>query len=236
MHDTIVPIDYLGIAAEIADRIVSQDLRTGMKLPTQKALADTYGVNRNTIRRAIDLLEKRGLLAGRQGSGTYVQGKLVDYQVKSRTKYNENVRALDQGSTIELLELENRRAPPHLAKALTLSRGARIFDLYILRSTGREPLCVARHHFSADRFPDIPTAFPLSDGISDLMRRLGTPDFLRSDTSISARLPTRAEAQLLQIAYDSPVVVLEGRNVDPTGFPIEISKSVWPASRIRVRV
>ena len=164
------------------------------------------------------------------------EGKLISYQVKSRTKYNENVKALDKDSSIELLELQNRRAPPELTKALGMSRGSRIFDLYILRSTGREPLCIARHYFPAERFPDIPQIFPISDGISDLMRRLGTPDFLRSDTSISARLPTRQEAQLLQIAFDSPVVVLEGRNIDPTGLPIEISMSVWPASRIRVRV
>ena len=228
--------EHIRIADEIGRLIASDDLRTGMKLPTQNALAETYGVNRNTVRRAIDLLEKRGQVAGRQGSGTYVQGKLISYQVKSRTKYNDNVKALDKGSSIELLELQNRRAPPELAKALGLSSGGRIFDLYILRSTGKEPLCVARHHFSADRFPDIPEVFPLSHGISDLMRRLGTPDFLRSDTAISARLPTRLEARLLHIAFDSPVVVLEGRNIDPTGFPIEISMSVWPASRIRVQV
>lgn len=228
--------EHVRIADEIGRRIAAEDLRTGMKLPTQIALAQTYGVNRNTVRRAIDLLEKRGQVAGRQGSGTYVQGKLISYQVKSRTKYNENVKALDKDSSIELLELQNRRAPPELTKALGMSRGSRIFDLYILRSTGREPLCIARHYFPAERFPDIPQIFPISDGISDLMRRLGTPDFLRSDTSISARLPTRQEAQLLQIAFDSPVVVLEGRNIDPTGLPIEISMSVWPASRIRVRV
>lgn len=31
-------------------------------------------------------------------------------------------------------------------------------------------------------------------------------------------------------------VLIEGRNVDTTGRPIEISTSIWPASRIRVHV
>lgn len=227
---------FTEIADLLADEIASGRLRTGAKLPTQARLAEQYATNRHTIRRAIELLQQRGLVAGRQGSGTYVSGKLIDYYVKSRTRYNDNVQSLAQSSRMQLLDLQERRVSPALASSLAISRRARIYDLNILRWTGNDPLCVARHYFPAERFPGLPARFAEASGITDLIRRLGVADFRRSDTAISARHPTRAEAQMLQIPFDSPVVVLEGRNVDPSGHPIEISISIWPASRIRVHV
>jgi GntR family phosphonate transport system transcriptional regulator len=228
--------EYTRLADLIAAGIKAQNLRTGARLPTQQKIAQTHGVSRHIVRRALDLLEQRGVLGGRQGSGTYVRGKLVDYHVKSRTRYNDNVRMIDDNSSIELLEFSSRRATPELAKALTASRQARIFDLYIQRWTGDEPLCVARHIFPAARFPDLHEHVSGITGISELLGRLGIADFKRSDTAISARNPTREEARLLRLPFDSPVVVLEGRNVDAAGIPVELSTSIWPASRIRVHV
>jgi GntR family phosphonate transport system transcriptional regulator len=227
---------YLGVADDMAQTIKSELLRAGARLPSQKDLAERYGVSRHVIRKAMDLLECRGVLAGRQGSGTYVRGKLVDYQITARTRYNDNVRKLDEASSFELLELQMRRAPVEMARALAMPRHSRVFDLYILRWTGRDPLCLARHYFSADRFADLAEHLPAATGIGDLLRRMGTPDFRRSSSTISARQPTRVEAQLLQIPHDSPVIVLEGRNVDLSGIPVELSTSVWPAQRITVHV
>jgi hypothetical protein len=158
-------------------------------------LAERYGVSRHVIRKAMDLLEQRGVLGGRQGSGTYVRGKLVDYQITARTRYNDNVRKLDEASSFELLELQVRRASIEMARALAMPRQSRVFDLYILRWTGRDPLCLARHYFSAERFPDLAEHLPAATGIGDLLRRMGTPDFRRSSSTISARQPTRAEAR-----------------------------------------
>lgn len=227
---------HAAVADEMVRTIQREQMRAGARLPSQKELAERYGVSRHVIRRAMDLLEQRGLLAGRQGSGTYVRGKLVEYQITSRTRYNDNVRKLDETSSFELLELQVRRASVELARALAMPRQARVFDMYILRWTGRDPLCLARHHFSAERFPDLAEHLPAAAGIGDLLRRMGTADFRRSSSAISARQPTRTEAQLLQVPHDSPVLVLEGRNVDLSGIPVELSTSVWPAARIKVHV
>src|SRR5690606_1192962 len=115
-------------------------------------------------------------------------------------------------------------------------RSARIFDLYVLRRSNGEPLCLARHYLSEDRFPTLSEHLEVATGISDLLRRIGMQDVRRSNSSISARMPAKHEAALLEIPQASPVLVLEGRNVDAKGVPVEISTSVWPASRIKVHV
>lgn len=56
----------------IATRIASGDFPIGMQLPTQRALAMQFNVNRSTITSALDELKARGLLEAYVGRGTFV--------------------------------------------------------------------------------------------------------------------------------------------------------------------
>ncbi|MGQ3674801.1 FadR/GntR family transcriptional regulator [Xanthobacter sp. TB0139] len=53
-------------------RIVSQEYGTDERLPSERALAQELGVARNTVREALDLLETRGMIRRRAGSGSFV--------------------------------------------------------------------------------------------------------------------------------------------------------------------
>lgn len=56
------------IAEEIESQITSGQLASGSRLPSGDALADSLGVNRNTVHRALEELQRRGLVVRRQGS------------------------------------------------------------------------------------------------------------------------------------------------------------------------
>lgn len=60
------------IAVELRQAILVGDFLHGEKLPPERALAETFGSSRNTVREALRLLEQDGLVARRIGSGTYV--------------------------------------------------------------------------------------------------------------------------------------------------------------------
>ncbi|MCF7553478.1 FadR/GntR family transcriptional regulator [Pseudonocardia sp. WMMC193] len=53
----------------IADRVLGDALPEGTRLPTEKEMMAEYGVARTTVREALRLLESRGLVAIRPGSG-----------------------------------------------------------------------------------------------------------------------------------------------------------------------
>lgn len=61
------------IAAELRGRVAAGEWSGGKRLPTERDLAEQYGVARNTVRRAFDQLEADGLLARQVGRGTYLQ-------------------------------------------------------------------------------------------------------------------------------------------------------------------
>src|ERR1700760_3376914 len=63
---------YLAIVEALADDIRMGRLTSGMRLPTQRALAEALGLNFTTVSRGYVEAHKRGLIEGRVGQGTFV--------------------------------------------------------------------------------------------------------------------------------------------------------------------
>jgi len=60
------------VSGELQRRIARGELKSGDRLPTEKALGDAFGVSRAVVREAIARLKADGLIETRQGSGAYV--------------------------------------------------------------------------------------------------------------------------------------------------------------------
>ncbi|BBK40148.1 transcriptional regulator [Allostella vacuolata] len=65
---------YRAIADALADDIRRGAVRPGMRLPTHRELAWRLGLTVGTVTRAYAEAERRGLIAGEVGRGTYVRG------------------------------------------------------------------------------------------------------------------------------------------------------------------
>jgi GntR family transcriptional regulator len=63
---------YLQVAGAIEARIKSGELAPGARVPSITDLMGTYDVGKNTAIRAMTVLKERGLVATRQGWGTFV--------------------------------------------------------------------------------------------------------------------------------------------------------------------
>jgi DNA-binding transcriptional regulator YhcF (GntR family) len=72
---TSAPIRLKGsdIEQNIIQQIEGGHYPSGMQLPSVREMADEFGVNKNTIVRIYQSLERRGYLQVRRGSGTYVR-------------------------------------------------------------------------------------------------------------------------------------------------------------------
>ncbi|AMK12378.1 GntR family transcriptional regulator [Pseudodesulfovibrio indicus] len=60
------------VVSQIKEMIERGRLRPGDRLPAERKLAEQFGVSRTTVREGIKILSESGLLASRQGAGTFV--------------------------------------------------------------------------------------------------------------------------------------------------------------------
>lgn len=63
---------YHQIIHVIEEKLVSGELQPGERLPTERALADLFQVNRSTVKRAYEEFVANGIVIAEQGRGTYI--------------------------------------------------------------------------------------------------------------------------------------------------------------------
>ena len=64
---------YEGIVRWIREQIEAEKLQPGERIESEYQLCDRFGVSRQTVRHAIAVLEKEGMIEKRRGSGTYIK-------------------------------------------------------------------------------------------------------------------------------------------------------------------
>lgn len=69
--DQTIPI-YIQLSREITLRIVSGAWKPGQKIPPVREMAAEFGVNPNTMQRAMAELERQGLVYAERTAGRYV--------------------------------------------------------------------------------------------------------------------------------------------------------------------
>src|ERR1022692_2918758 len=69
--DSLVPL-YVQAADYVAAQITSSELTVGARLPSERDLAEQWGIAYQTVRRTMRELRERGLVASVVGKGTFV--------------------------------------------------------------------------------------------------------------------------------------------------------------------
>src|ERR1700744_3029237 len=105
-----------GIERGIADGTFA----AGDKLPGETEIAETYRVNRHTVRRALATLAERGLVRAERGSGTYVEAPRLAAPFRSRTRFSEIVGAGGREPRGQLIDANEEPATRELARQLGL--------------------------------------------------------------------------------------------------------------------
>ncbi len=106
------------IADNIQEMIESKQLKLSTKLPSERKLANRFGVNRVTLSKAMLLLEQRGLIKIRAGDGAYV----VNVSSSVITDSIERYYKYGKGSDEELMVLREILEPEIAALAAANAR------------------------------------------------------------------------------------------------------------------
>lgn len=226
------------IAATLEQEIAgaAETAGPGTRLPTEAVLAARFGVNRHTVRRAMEELEARGLIRVEQGRGSFVAEDVLDYPLGPRTRFSETVLRQNREPKGRILRLAEVPADAQVSKALGLRRGRSVVLAERLGLANGRPVVIGAHWFSAQRFPGIAAMLAEDPSITAALARCGVPDYRRQVTRITARMPTPEESELLQQSRARPVLVTEAVNVDGTGAPIELSIATYAAARMQLVV
>jgi GntR family phosphonate transport system transcriptional regulator len=223
------------IATTLEDEI-RRTAAAGDRLPTEAMLTARFGVNRHTVRRALEDLEARGLIRVEQGRGAFVAEDVVDYRLGPRTRFSELIRRENREPAGRILRVGETPAETQLAEALGIRRGRPVLRAERIGLANGRPIVIGVHHFPLPRCAAVAEALERDPSITAALAACGIADYRRKSSRITARLPTPEEAALLQQSRSRPVLVAESLNVDPEGQPVDWTQAVYAGGRVQLLV
>jgi GntR family transcriptional regulator len=220
---------HLQIQRVLRERIESGEWERGRAIPTEMELLAEFGVSRTTIREALGVLTRDGLIARHRGRGSFVE---------SRLDGRATVTNLIMGyqAAVKVIATETIPAPAHIVGPLGIERGTPVTRLVRLEIVAGAPLAVVVNYMKTSlgeriRARDL-TRISLLEFLRDrLGLRLGT-----IHQSMSARLPDVETARLLGTDLTQPVLAIRLVVMDQAGTPVEVSDTFYRADRYRYEV
>lgn len=130
---------YLQIVDDVLDQIEKGDLRTGHRLPSERALSEHFNVNRRTLRHSLSILERRGVVERRQSAGTFVISPRLERKAAEFFPFTEGIRRRYQEPGSLIISLQQLPVSPSVADQLETPEEAPVRRFHRLRSVNGEP-------------------------------------------------------------------------------------------------
>jgi GntR family transcriptional regulator len=222
---------YLLVADELRHRIQRGRYPPGSKLPTFEELQRAYGVSEIVIRNAVALLRHEGLVDTRRGGGTVVRRRpqarrlaMDRYRAEGNLGADGNPAAgngpatsftADHGIGWREYRLSTRYttvgADAELAALFGVDLGTPLLRRRFVFHAREEPEQISVNFLPLDLVAGTPVADPAREpwpgGTPAQLASLGHP-VTRVEESVSARMPTTAEAQTLRMSHGTPVFAI----------------------------
>ena len=215
------------IADTLRAEVKAGEWRPGARLPGEYALAERFGVNRHTLRQAIEHLEGQGVLRAEQGRGIFVPDPPLDYALGKRARFSESVDRARRVGARDMVSVHNVRATPDIALALSVPTETPLLRLDARALVDGKPAGIGSHYFPAARFPRLGDVWRAERSVTAVLRRCGLNDYSRRWTRVSAALITASDARLLEVGRGRAMLITEAINIDPDGVPIEYGHARW---------
>jgi len=208
-------------------------LPTGAELPSERTIAEHFGVARMTAREAVDRLVEVGLAERIPRRGTFV-GQPRFVHTRHLASYDDDIRARGMTPGGRKISSRVRKAGRLVAAALEIGVGDPYLDLVRLRTADDEPMAITHSQLSIRRFPGIETLdFPGASLHGELARHWGVRAAQHSQR-IRAVDVEPVDARLLGVPAGVAAFEMLGTSRDADGMVIEFGRSIYRADRYEV--
>ncbi len=214
---------YLQLREVIRSKIEDGEYLPGTAIPSENTLAKEYGINRLTVRNAIDDLVKEGLLKRVQGKGVYVLVP-IERDLEVLGGFSQTMKDKNVESKKKILQKVKRKADSKYAKIFGIDENDMIYYIKRLDYADNEPIAIQEIYIPYDLVPSIEdidlmifSMFEVYEFYNiNLARAWQTLDLVRL---------TQADARLIDITKEQTVFLFSCTTYDENNRVIEYSKS-----------
>lgn len=198
---------YDRIAGAMTAELTNSLWRTGDPLPSETELASHFNVTRRTVRKALALIEKQGLIVKGRGRRTLYRGRVIDWSHDMVVDFPTAARRAGFSLSTRVLRIGEIGAGLGEARALGVPLGEPLGEICRLRLLDGEPVVQQRSVLPLDIANRIPSVdLERRSLYESIRRRSGVGDLFITDEHFAPSHATAEEARLSAIEQGRPVV------------------------------
>jgi GntR family transcriptional regulator len=229
--DSHVP-KYAQIADIFRQRIARGTWSKGFRLPANEVLALEFGVSRVTIRQAVDLLSRDGVIEAQQGRGTFVTGTLKqDRWLRVETTLSDLVDVYRDTSP-EIINISEGRIDAPLLPADGKPAEKYVF-MRRVHSRKKQPYCVISIYLDERIFRRYPKRFR-NQTVIPILNDLKDPAIAQARQTLTIGTADLEVARFLNIPLNSPVAEVRRVFTIADGTVIYLGEVTYRGDFVRI--
>lgn len=202
---------YYQLAIILRQQIENGDYQPHDAIPSERHLEDRYNLSRPTIRQSIDLLARQGYLYRVHGKGTFVSPPKLQKGILELTSFSEDMRKRGLKPGHKILEFDYVLPDNQTTRQLEITDpNKKVLRIKRLRFGDDIPIGIQDSYLDLEKSQTITREEMGESGsiYAILQEKYGIYP-AEADETLEVTLATRDEADLLQIAEGSPLLLNE---------------------------
>jgi GntR family transcriptional regulator len=220
--------------ADVLRRQVLHGLVSEGVLPAESDLATDFGVSRNTVREALDLLRCEGLVDRIPGTGTVVVAGKYPHSIDQLQGLAETLDGQGQVRN-EVRVFGIVPAPTAVARRLQIHPGSEVVYLERRRFADDIPLSLDLTYVVCDLGAELLGQDLAGNDVFALLERLSGRALGRADLVLEAVAADSHSAAILEVPVGSPLLIIERLTHLDDGRPVDLEFIRVRGDRITMR-
>ncbi len=222
---------YTQVKNILFKKIQNEKLKPEDKLPSEAELMKNFKVSRITIRAAIAELVEEGILIRVQGKGTFVASPKSLYQADDTHGFSYSCLQAGKIPSTKLVSKELIYPNSHDIEFLGVQETEKIICIKRLRFVDNKPTMVETNHYP------IAFSFLLNENLEGSLLELLSEKYNihvdKNIRTIEICKPTKEEATLLEVKFNTPLLLFKDKQKDINDNPLFTSKQVYYTERLK---
>lgn len=214
-------------------QIQNTELKAGGNFPSERELAEFYGVSRMTVRQALQRLRQQGLIYHERGVGTFVSSRKIDVHTRNLGGFSDEMLALGIKPSSRVLKLKCEVANKQITRDLDLEEGEKAFRLERLRLADGEPMAFEVTCLPEKLCPELDKWNLTENSLYRILVENYNLQMNHAAESLEAAAATQFVAKQLGIKTGAPVLVVHRVVFSASNQPIESAHTTYRADRYR---
>ena len=226
---------YIQLREVIRGKIEEGEYPPGTAIPSESQLAEMYGLNRLSVRSALEALEYEGILTSVQGKGVFVNGAKTERDLDTLGGYRHTMSERSKDASTRVLVKALRKAGPYYAQVLGLSEDDDVWFIRRIDRSQGEPVALEEIYIPYEVLPGLADVDLQLFSIYDLYLWNGIQPEIGKQVLRIFRLEPAA-AKLIGVEAGQAVLEFSCVTRDTTGRIIEFARNYIRGDRTEFTV